>query len=101
MLFGGSATRTRNINLNDSPTPHRYRGGGEGRGDEDADELASLVIGLLRRGDGVAIRGSTESAIRHTIGDRVAKYNAALLNTEKSLSFAQKKPDELERGVDS
>lgn len=100
MLFGGSATRTRNINLNDSPTSHRYRGGGEGRGDEDADELASLVIGLLRR-DGVAIRGSTESAIRHTIGDRVAKYDAALLKTEKSLSFAQKKLDELERGVDS
>ncbi|KAM3521619.1 hypothetical protein MY4038_008967 [Beauveria bassiana] len=100
VLFGGSAARTRNLNLNDSPTSHRYRGGGEGRGDEDTDELASLVIGLLRR-DGVAIRSSTESAIRHTIGDRVAKYDAALLNTEKSLFFAQKKLDELERGVDS
>lgn len=99
MLFGGSATRARNLNVNDSPTPHRYRGGAEGRGAEGADELASVVIGLLRR-DGVAIRSSTESAIRHSIGDRVAKYDAALLNTEKSLSFAQKKLDELERGVD-
>ncbi|KAM3426054.1 hypothetical protein NHJ13734_009698 [Beauveria thailandica] len=98
VFFGGSAIRTRNLNLDDSPTSHRYRGGDEGRGDEDADELASMVIGLLRR-DCVAIRSSTESAIRHTIGDRVAKYDAALLNTEKSLSFAQKKLDELERGV--
>ncbi|KAF1739531.1 hypothetical protein CRV24_001466 [Beauveria bassiana] len=100
VLFGGSATRTQNFSVSDSPTSHRYRGGGEGRGDEDADELASLVMRLLRL-DGVAIRRSTESAIRHTIGDRVAKYDAALLNAEKSLSFAQKKLDELERRVDS
>ena len=74
--------------------------GGEGREDGDADELASLVIGLVRC-DGVAIRSSTESVIRHTIGDCIAKYNTVLLNTEKSLSFAQKQLDELEGGVDS
>ncbi|KAJ6781748.1 hypothetical protein PWT90_08208 [Aphanocladium album] len=96
-LFGSGAARNRSLNLSDSPTPHRYRSGGYGRGDDDADELASLVLGILRR-DGVAIRSSTESAIRHTIGDRVAKYDAVLLNTEKSLSFTQMKLDELERG---
>lgn len=98
VLFGGSATRTRNVDLNDSPSSRHNSGGGEGRGDEDADELASLVIGLLRR-DCVAIRSSTESAIRHIIGDRVTKYDAALVNTERSLSFAQKRLDELERGI--
>lgn len=55
VLFGGSATRTRNLNLSNSPTSYNYRGSAEGRGDKEADELASLVIGLLRR-DGVAIR---------------------------------------------
>ncbi|XWW92174.1 hypothetical protein V2A60_000097 [Cordyceps javanica] len=113
VLFGGGndTTRTRRLDLDDSPTSHRYRGGGGGGigggegcggddGDDEADQLASLVIGLLRR-DGVAIRGSTESAIRHAIGDRVAKYDAALMNAEKSLSFAHEKLDGLERGVAS
>ena len=98
VLFGGSATRTRNLDLNDSPSSHRYKGADEGRADEDADELASLVIERLRR-DCITIRSSTESAIRHLIGDRVAKYDAVLGNTEKSLSFAQQRLDELERGA--
>lgn len=99
VLFGASATRTRNLDLDDSPSSHRSRGDREVvRGDEDANELASLVIELLRR-DRVAIQRSTESAIRHIIGDRVAKYDAVLVNTEKSLLFAQEKLAELERGV--
>jgi len=73
----------------DTPTPHRFRA------DENGD-LPSLIFGLLRE-DGITLKSSTESAIRHMIGERLAEYKAKLQNSTESLEMAFKKLDELER----
>lgn len=76
--------------LDDTPTRHRFRA------DEDGD-LSSLIFGLLQK-DGIVLRSSTESAIRHVIGDRISGYEAKLQNSGESLDNAFKKIDELEKG---
>ena len=89
-LFGSRTRRDCVQGMNDSPTMRRFR-----IMDGDDDDLASHVIALLKQ-DGGALKSSTESAVRHTIGDRIAQYEAALQNSEKSLNFALQKLGELE-----
>jgi len=72
----------------DTPTPHRFRA------DENGD-LPSLIFSLLQN-DGIVLKNSTESAIRHVVGDRLAGYEAKLQNSAESLEMAFKKLDELE-----
>ena len=76
--------------LNDSPTPRRFRVDGD-------EDLPSLILSLLQK-DGIALKGSTESAIRHLIGDRVAGYEAKLQNSAESLEMAFQKLDDIETG---
>lgn len=89
-MFRGSSSRLVGSTINDSPTSQRTRAG-----PGEDDDLASLVVRLLQQG-GLTLKSSTESAVRHAIGDRVSKYEAALQNSEKSLAFALNKLGELE-----
>ncbi len=57
-------------------------------------------MGLLQE-DGIALKSSTESTVRHAIGDRIGKFEAALKNSDNSLSFALQKLEELEGDVDN
>ena len=77
----------------DTPTPHRFRA------DENGD-LPSLILSRLQN-DGIVLKSSTKSAIRHMIGDRLAGYEAKLQNSAESLEMAFKKLDELEKGGSS
>ena len=56
---------------------------------KDSD-LASLILDRLQE-DGVAIKSSTESAIRYMIGDRVVGYRAKLVHSIESLDTEFKK----------
>lgn len=90
-LFADDSSRRGRIQgLNDSPTPNRFRVDGK-------EDLPSLILGLLRK-DGIVLKGSTESAIRHMIMDRLRGYEAKLQNSAESLQMAFEKLDELEEG---
>lgn len=85
----GSSRKGLPQRLEVSPTPHRFR-------DDENVDLPSFIIGLLQR-DGLALKSSTESEMRHVIGDRVAGYEAKLQNSAESLKMAFRKIAELER----
>lgn len=89
-LFGGAGRVGRASSVNDSPTARRFA-----HVDSGDDDLACLVIHLLEQ-EGIALKSSTESLVRHAIGSRVGKYEAALKNSKDSLAFALQKLDELE-----
>jgi hypothetical protein len=88
-LFG-SSRRGYLQRPDDTPTPHRFRA-------DESGDLPSLILSLLQN-DGIVLKSSTESAIRHVIGDRLAGYEAKLQNSAESLEMAFKKLDELEKG---
>jgi hypothetical protein len=90
-LFAASPFRERYPQKPDtSPTPYRFRA-------DETGDLPSLIFGLLQK-DGIVLKSSTESAIRHLVGDRLAGYEAKLQNSAESLEMAFKKLDELEKG---
>lgn len=89
-LFSGGDKAGRVSSINDSPTARRFVHVDNGDGD-----LASFVIGLLKH-DGIALRSSTESLVRYTIGSRIGGYEAALKKSKDSLASASQKLDELE-----
>lgn len=90
-LFGASFSRRAYFQRpNESPTPHRFRA-------DEGGDLASLILGLLQK-DGIALRISTESAIRYHIGDQVAAYEAKLQNSAETINMLYGKLDEMEKG---
>ncbi|OAA34106.1 hypothetical protein BBO_09329 [Beauveria brongniartii RCEF 3172] len=89
-LFGGGGRAGRLSSVNDSPTARRFA-----HVDSSDDDLASVIIHLLKQ-EGIGLRSSTESLVRHAIGSHVGKHEAALKNSNDSLAFALQKLDELE-----
>lgn len=90
-LFTANSSRGGHLQKPDgTPTPYRFRA------DENGG-LSSLTFSLLQK-DGIVLKSSTESAIRHVIGEWLAGYEAMLQNSAESLEMAFKKLDELERG---
>lgn len=88
---GGSGGGRRVANLNESPSASRFANPDGG----SDDDLAKAVVELLRE-EGIVLKRSTESRLRHAIGDRVAQHGAALENADISLEFAYQKLRELE-----
>ncbi|KGQ09546.1 hypothetical protein BBAD15_g5114 [Beauveria bassiana D1-5] len=66
-LFSGAGRAGRLSGVNDSPTAHRFVHVDSGDGD-----LADVVIRLLEQ-EGITLKSSTESLVRHAIGSRVGK----------------------------
>ncbi|PQK11399.1 hypothetical protein BB8028_0003g00250 [Beauveria bassiana] len=89
-LFSGGGRAGRLSSVNDSPTARRFA-----HVDTSDDDLASVVIHVLKQ-EGIVLRSSTESLVRHAIGSHVGKHEAALKNSNDSLAFALQRLDELE-----
>ncbi|KAK8143151.1 hypothetical protein G3M48_007632 [Beauveria asiatica] len=89
-LFSDGSRAGRLSSVHDSPTTRRFA-----HVDSSDDDLASVVIHLLKQ-EGIGLRSSTESLVRHVIGSHVGKHEAALKNSNDSLAFALQKLDELE-----
>ncbi len=89
-----SGARASRVSSSGTPMARRLVHADSGDGD-----LASFVMRLLQQ-DNIALKSSTESTIRHAIGDRIGKYEAALKNSDNSLTFAFQKLEELEGDAD-
>lgn len=92
-LLARSGKARRVASASESPSAHRFIDADTDDGDED--DLASFVVELLGN-EGIAMKSSTESLVRHVIAGRVGKYKAALKTSKDSLAFALEKLNELE-----
>ncbi|KAJ3479670.1 hypothetical protein NLG97_g8261 [Lecanicillium saksenae] len=93
-LFAGGAGARPVPSVNDSPTRQRFV-----RVDSGDDEDLTTVIMTLLKGEGIALKPTTEYLVRDAIGSRVIRYEAELKNTKNSLEWALQKLGDVEAGV--